>query len=217
MLVTANANSTRLQHQGQPDGQLVLHPALCKGAQDVSVRNDQNIPWAFSLRTAGCLQEGRLVGLDLLNQGVEASADLGRGLARLTAVMPDVPLRIRVQAPLLSALPDLLGEQTLVEAVLPLPDVLGRLDLVLCAHRRPVLGREEQLESPLGASAWGDEDVGEIRRRDDLDGTDDGAGRGKHLGLSVCGQRNIGSTCVAARLCPFRLAWALSVKDSTVR
>jgi len=162
------------------------------------VRNDHHIRRLLAVHVRS------LHASDPRNDLVQPARELRRALAALAPVMPDIPGPLRVQAPLLAAAADLRRQQALVDAVLPLPHILGDLDRVLQGRLRGLV--EQQLEGAPGPRAWTNDDLGELRGVDGLPVADDDFARLKHLRLADGGQGDVATAGVAAGNGPFCLA-----------
>lgn len=201
MLVAQDAHATGLQHHRQRELHGVAEPALGEGAQQMAVGHQHDIGGRLAVHIR------RLARADLGDERVQALRHLGRHLALLTAVAPDVPGLVGVEALCLAARADLLCEEPFVRAVVPLGQGVGDGDAVEVAQVGLRVGGEEQLEGALGAGAGRDVDVGEGRGVDELEGADELAAGAEDLAFAAWGEGEVRLARVAAVDCPFGFAW----------
>lgn len=147
----------------------------------------------------------RILGLfvessDFGDDAVDSSGHLCRGfsgsLAGRAAVVPDAPVR--------SLLLDILGKHSLVRSIVPFSNIrVG--DKVAFWGR---VSAKEKFGGSLSSSTWGDEDVSEMSRVDELSRANHSRAHFEDHFLTVGGKRNVSDAGMSTVQGPLSLAVA---------
>lgn len=148
---------------------------------------------------------------DTGNYSIESFSHLGRRMAPppFTAVTPDVPRPILIQASGFAQFTNLPDQQTVVVAVAPFGDILRRGDLLLerVSGLRTGDVVQQQLQRPLCAFSWTAYDRREFCRIDQVAGTEYHGCCLSDFGFSLREERDVAYPGVAAGAGPFSLSY----------